>query len=272
MKLKFDLREIPKQDAAKFIHTNHYSPILPVITKHWLGGFLDGELKAVMTLGWGTQPKRTIKKLFPELDTQDYYEIGKLCLLDELPRNSETQFISVAMKWMKKNLPEKKFLYTLADGIMGKAGYVYQAASFYYGSYFKTHVYRSATGEKIHPRTTNKLCHENAEFLGKEKVFWLTHDFMETKGIEKYSGLMFRYIFPLTKQAKRIMKNSSTVEWNQNYPKEKDLKFWKMMGTRNYIEVPMPEFNYEIIEYNKRNIEAHNDGATLDSFLSVTDI
>ena len=95
---------------------------------------------------------------------------------------------------------------------------------------------------------------------------------METKGIEKYSGLMFRYIFPLTKQAKRIMKNSSTVEWNQNYPKEKDLKFWKMMGTRNYIEVPMPEFNYEIIEYNKRNIEAHNDGATLDSFLSAVDV
>ena len=31
-------------------------------------------------------------------------------------------------------------------------------------------------------------------FLGKEKVFWLTHDFMETKGIERYNGLMFRYI------------------------------------------------------------------------------
>ena len=77
---------------------------------------------------------------------------------------------------------------------MGKAGYVYQAASFYYGSYFKTSVYRSSTGEKIHPRTTKYLCQENAIFLGKEKVFWLTHDFMETKGIERYNGLMFRYI------------------------------------------------------------------------------
>ena len=269
MKLKFEIKEISRHNAVVFVGNNHYSPVMPVLTKHWLGGFIDGELKAVLTLGWGTQPKRTIQKLFPSLDTQDYYEIGKMCLLDELPRNSETQFLSSVVKWMKINLPERKFLYTLADGIMGKAGYVYQAASFYYGGFFKTSVYRSNTGEKIHPRTTKELCKENAKFLNKDKVFWLTHDFMESKGIEKYNGLMFRYIFPLNRQAKKMLKNESTVTWNKSYPKDKDLKFWKMMGKGDYQEVAMPVFSYDEVVYNDKNLKLNRrkDSSTLERFL-----
>lgn len=270
MKLKFEIREIAKHDAVVFVGNHHYSPVMPVLTKHWLGGFIDGELKAVLTLGWGTQPKATIKKLFPNLDMEDYYEIGKMCLLDELPKNSETQFLSSVIKWIKRNLPERKFLYTLADGIMGKAGYVYQAASFYYGGTFKTSVYRSHTGEKIHPRTSRKLCQENAVFLNKKKVFWLTHDFMETKGIEKYNGLMFRYIFPLNKKAKKIMKNESTVDWNINYPKDKDLKFWKMMGKGDYQEVDMPVFSYDEVVYNEKNLKLNRKKkcSTLERFFA----
>lgn len=267
MKLDFEIKEISKYSASSFVGEHHYSPVMPVLTKHYLGGFIDGELKGVLTLGWGTKPKHTIKKLFPDLDTGDYYEIGKMCLLDELPRNSETQFLSAIIKWMKKNLPERKFLYTLADGIMGKAGYVYQAASFFYGGYFKTSVYRSSSGEKIHPRTTRELCKENAIFSGREKVFWLTHDFMESKGIEKYNGLMFRYIFPLTKRARRVMNKESTVNWTKNYPKEKDIKFWKMMGKGDYQESPQPQFSYDDVVFNKKNLEKHNrNDSTLERF------
>ena len=77
---------------------------------------------------------------------------------------------------------------------------------------------------------------------------------------------MFRYILPLNKKAKFMMKNESSVEWTQNYPKEKDLRFWKMVAKGKYVEVSMPEFNYETIEYNKRNIKINSSGTTLDSF------
>ena len=143
MKLKFEIREIPKYDAVEFVRLHHYSPVMPSLTKHWLGGFLDEELKAVMTLGWGTQPKATINKMFTGLGTKDYYEIGKMCMLDEMPRNSESQMLSGVVNWMKKYCPEKKFLYTWADGIMGKPGYVYQAANILYGGYIWTQIYIS---------------------------------------------------------------------------------------------------------------------------------
>ena len=31
----------------------------------------------------------------------DYYEIGKMCMLDEMPKNSESQMLSKVVKWMK---------------------------------------------------------------------------------------------------------------------------------------------------------------------------
>ena len=67
----FNVREINKDIAISFIEEHHYTPMLPKLTKHWLGGFVEDELVAVLTLGWGTQPKQTIKKLFPHLDTKD---------------------------------------------------------------------------------------------------------------------------------------------------------------------------------------------------------
>ena len=107
MKFDFVINEISRAHATDFVQSLHYSKVMPKLTKHFLGCYLENELVGVLTLGWGTQPKATIAKLFDGLDTKDYYEIGKMCLPDDLPRNSETQFISAVLKWMRKNLPEK---------------------------------------------------------------------------------------------------------------------------------------------------------------------
>jgi hypothetical protein len=142
--------------ATLFVQGRHYSPVMPKLTKKWLGAYQDNELVGVLTLGWGTNPMGTIKKMFPELTTGDYYEIGKMCMDDEMPRNSESQMISATMKWMKENTPERKYLYTWADGIVGKPGYVYQAANFLYGGFIWSDVYVSETGEKVHFRTIQR--------------------------------------------------------------------------------------------------------------------
>ena len=202
MKYNFEIKEITRFDSTELVQTYHYSKIMPRLTKHFLGCFLDGELVGVLTLGWGTQPKATIAKLFDGLDTKDYYEIGKMCMKPEMPKNSESQMLSGVVKWMKENCPEKKFLYTWADGIMGKPGYVYQAANFLYGGFIWTQIYISDKGEKIHPRSSRRLCDENVQFKlerepnffeGKkgERIYWLTQDFLDHKGISKIYGKQF---------------------------------------------------------------------------------
>ena len=275
----FVVKKIHKVEAIELIQKYHYSPVMPGITKYYLGLFLDNKLKGVLTLGWGTKPRHTFNKMFPSvgvLDTNDndefihdindwYYEIGKMCLSDDLNKNkiAGSQMVSAVIKWIKENT-DCKFLYTMADGIMGKCGFVYQASNFYYGEKYFTSVYLMENGEKLHPRTSNQLCIENAKFLNKEKVFWLTTDFMKLKGIRRIDGLMFRYIYPLNKKAKKMLKLSS-MEWTKNYPKEKDLEWRDVTDRKNKKTIPQPAFTFENAKYNLKNINAHKK-STLNEF------
>ena len=157
MKFNYKIHELHKVKAVEFVQKYHYSPVMPTLTKYFLGFYVDNELKGVLTLGWGTQPRQTINKLFTGLESKDYYEIGKMCMDDDMPRNSESQMISATIRWMKNNT-NCLFLYTMADGIMGKCGYVYQASNFYFGEKYWTSVYLMDNGEKLHPRTSKQLC------------------------------------------------------------------------------------------------------------------
>lgn len=248
--MKIYIREIDKDFATFFVQRFHYSQIMPRLTKYWLGIYNGDVLCGVVTLGWGTQPLQTIKKLFPEQGfvTKDYLEIGKMCFAPQFNNgNFGSMALSTLVKWCQENT-EIKFLYTLADGIMGKCGYVYQASNFKYIGSFKTSVYMDVkTGEKIHPRSAKALCVENAKWEGKEKVFWLTDDFCKYKGIEKINGLMFRYIYPMDKKSRRILEKTF---FQKNNPKDKDLKFERRVSKGIFEEIPQPTFNMDVFEHN----------------------
>ena len=300
---KYQIKEVTREEATELVQANHYSPVMPKLTKHWLGVYREEELVGVITLGWGTRPVHTIQKILgPDFESKDYYEIGKMCMLDSEPRNSETQMLSQVIRWIKDvenkrriehNEPEVKFLYTLADGIMGKCGYVYQAANFYYGGEYWTDSYISAKGEKVHPRTTRQLCKDNwiqhydkrhslfdQEFKDKhdekvrlakenntkppkEQVFWLTPEFMKFIGMRKIKGKMFRYIYPLNKRAKKMLKKSPEITWKIGsgvYPKEDNgaLQWKEMVARKKYQLLPeMPEWNLHVVEHNEKNVNAH---------------
>jgi hypothetical protein len=163
---------------------------------------------------------------------------------------------------MKENT-DRVFLYTLADGIVGKVGYVYQASNFFYGGFFWTDVYRTNEGEKIHPRTARQLLMENYEWLIRNKkpvtqkqekqgrVFWLTPDFLKEKGINRIRGKMFRYMYPLNKKARRILEDG----WGQNYPKDKDLEWKIQIGKGKWDYIERPKFELDVVNINQRNIE-----------------
>ena len=233
--------------ATLFVQERHYSPVMPKLTKHWLGAYIDDNLIGILTLGWGTRPVHTIRKLFPELDTKDYYEIGKMCMDESMPRNYESQMLSKTIEWMKKNTPDRKYLYTWADGIVGKPGYVYQSANFLYGGFIWSDVYVTEEGEKIHPRTMGKY------IKGARPTF----EERKELNISSVFGKQFRYIYPLNKKARKYLKQS-TCEWNTNYPKDKDLG-WKIksVGEKNYVYSDIIPFNYDgsNTKFNSKNVD-----------------
>jgi len=211
--------------ALKMIQTYHYSNILPRLNKHFLGFYLDDRLVGVVTLGWGTRPLHTIKKIFPSLETKDYYEIGRMCMTEDMPKNSESQMLSQTIRWIKKNCPEVKVLFTWADGMVGKPGYVYQGSNFYYLGYIWTDMYMK-NGIKLHPRQTKQFFAEDKE--DKRLTCRPTFEQQQEVGIQHYRGKQFKYLFFTCgkREKKRLMKEC-TEPLSRDYPKDVDLE-WKM--------------------------------------------
>lgn len=232
MKFEFNIKEIDKLTALDMIKKYHYSNSLPRLNKVYLGFYLDDELVGAVTLGWGTRPLHTIKKLFPSLYTKDYFEIGRMCMNDDMPRNSESQMLKALVKWIKINYPEKKILFTWADGLYKKVGYVYQASNFLYASYSEGELY-SKGDEKIHPRSFKKIL----EIKNDSRITVRpTMDQMKKLDIKHYKGKQFRYVFFLcNKSERKKLMNESLVDLNRNYPKEKDLELRQHIGKRKWI-------------------------------------
>ena len=260
------IKEIHKIKAADFIMSRHYSPVMPRLTKYYCGYYVDDVLQGVMTFGWGTRPKHTIQKLFPKLDTKDYYEIGKMCMDDSMLKNSETQMMSAAMAWLKKKEPNLKYLFTWADGLVGKPGYVYQAFNFLYGGYIWTDTYVTEKGEKVHPRTIQgKLPNPHNFKYGSRPN---PKQLKELK-LSRVKGKQFRYILPMNKKMRKYLKNS-TEKWGINYPKDTALE-WKIKkpGETSYTQTNKMPFDLtKEVEYNKSNIDKFKIKNNLDEFFA----
>lgn len=56
------------------------------------------------------------------------WELARLYLIDEVPKNSESWLISKSVKWIKKNVPEVRFLVSYADPSAGHQGIIYKAS------------------------------------------------------------------------------------------------------------------------------------------------
>ena len=236
----YDLCEISVKEASEFVRLHHYSKVMPRLMKLALGGFRDGELKAVITFGWGVRPLHTIRRLFPSLTAADYFEIGKMCLLDSEPRTSETQFIKQVLAEVRRRYPACKLIFTWADAIWGKPGYVYQAANFLYGGFIWTDVYRDEKGRRVHPRQLRGAWAEH----GVQTQRRPNEQDLKTLGWTHIFGKQFRYIYFLCGHAerKRLLRES-TVLWIRDYPKHCDLQ-WKVSagkGSRVNCEQPMFE-------------------------------
>jgi len=226
-----DLRVHPisTRMGKNFVAEHHYAVICPPITKLPLGLFHNGNLVGVALWGYGTRPRHTIQKLFPSLGVEDYLELNRLCVLDEMPRNTESKFLSMMTGYVRKHLPHTKLLFSWADGMRGKPGYIYQASNWLYGGSIWSEFYMTGDGEVVHPR-----------FLitryGTRK-----REVTLKLGLSKVHGFQFRYCkFLCSHGERKKLLHESPHTWSREYPKNGDLK-WVIdaeEGSRESRELP----------------------------------
>ncbi len=253
MSVVYDIKLISKEKALEMIQTYHYSNTLPKLNKYFVGFYLENELVGVVTLGYGTRPRHTIQCIFPSLNTQDYLEIGRMCMTEEMPRNSESQMISQLVKWLKKHHPEIKILFTWADGMVGKVGYVYQSCSFHYCGYSGGEFYMH-NGIKLHPRQMKSLLTPKGI---KEERIGVRPTMAQMRGLEidHYKGKQYRYLrFLCNKKEKKRLMSEALVDLNQPYPKEDDLSWTKKnLETGKWEKCGKPTYVTDI-DQNTKNI------------------
>lgn len=228
----------------------HYSNTLPRLNKHFVGFFLNGELVGCVTLGWGTRPLHTIRKIFPSLETKDYYEIGRMCMTDEMPRNSESQMLSQLASWIKRNCPDIKVLFTWADGVRGKPGYVYQASNFYYLGYIWTDTYMK-DGVQLHPRQTRAFFSHGED--DKRITCRPTAQQMRELNVLRYKGKQFKYCLFLCgrKERKRLIAESIDPI-SRNFPKHSDLQWKTKNAAGKWEPCGKPEYKTDIDTQTRR--------------------
>ncbi|MEA3229756.1 MAG: hypothetical protein U9P44_02470 [archaeon] len=222
------IKEIQNKTAKEFVRKHHYAIISPPINKLSLGLYHNNKLVGVAMWGYGVRPKHTIKKMFPSLDVESYLELNRLCLLDEMPRNSESKFIKKNIEFIKKQFPKVKVVFSWADGLRGKCGYIYQASNFYYGGKMLSEFYATKKGEVVHPRFLI------TRFGRRDKQFTFS------LGLRKIKGYQLRYCrFVCSHKERKKLLRESPFDWNSKYPKNSDLK-WKIIAEEGSRESHQP--------------------------------
>ena len=239
MKYNFTIKPITKEEAIDMIQTYHYSNTLPKINKYFLGCFLDNKLVGCVTLGYGTRPLHTIQCLFDNLVSEDYLEIGRMCMTNDMPKNSESQMLKAIIKWIKNNLPIK-VLFTWADGMLGKCGYVYQASNFIYVGKSDSDIYLF-DGYKIHPRQTRDLFKKDNN--DTRITIRPTIQQLKEYGIDRYKGHQFKYLYLLGNHKEKKELQSHSLFKSLPYPKEKDLTWRKYnLDNKKWESSSMPPY------------------------------
>lgn len=252
---KFRIEEISKEQAMIMIQKYHYSNTLPKLNKYFVGFFLKDELVGVVTLGWGTRPRHTIQRIFPSLNTQDYLEIGRMCMTEDMPRNSESQMLSQLVKWLKVNNPEIKILFTWADGMVGKVGYVYQASNFIYAGYSGGEMYMK-DGVKIHVRQMKSFIVPRGVKDDRITVR-PTLEQMKQFNILHFKGKQYRYLlFLCSKKEKNRLLKECLIDLTLPRPKESDLS-WTIKDplTGKWIESAKPPYVTDVDQKTKHLVD-----------------
>lgn len=80
-------------------------------------------------------------------------ELHRLVLLDEVPHNAESFFISRALKLLRSDRPNYAAVLSFADTTQGHRGVIYQATNaLYCGTTGRSTFYEDQTGRLRHPR------------------------------------------------------------------------------------------------------------------------
>lgn len=170
---------ISAKDANNKVKALHYSgKVVPNSQLH-LGVFLNDKLEGVMQFG-PSMRKDLIAPLVDNTHWNGFIELNRMAFSEQLPRNSESRAIGVALRMLKKYSPHIKWVISFADATQSGDGAIYRASGF-----LLTGIKRNSQ-LAINPDTNGVMHKISAFHVGKE---------YEHSKWKKLEGFQLRYIY-----------------------------------------------------------------------------
>jgi hypothetical protein len=123
---QYSIKEIPYALAMETVVKNHYLH-RKCPCSHAFGLFDEnGDLRGCVIYGVSCS-STLLKGICGEDEMQNVYELNRLWVADDVPKNGESYLISHTLKKL-----DKEIIVSFADTSQGHIGYVYQATNFLY--------------------------------------------------------------------------------------------------------------------------------------------
>ena len=197
------VKVIPSKVAVPFVKAHHYSGKVVNNSNLHFGVFYEGRLHGVMSFG-PPLDKSKIQGLVEGTGWNEVIELNRMAFDDVLPRNSESRAISIAMKLIRKNAPQIKWVISFADGCQCGDGTIYRASGFVLTGYSSGSMWKLPDylvkingGAVAHRMKVQDKCSALSRYILEE-----THGknltmekYVEMFGGKILEGKMFRYIY-----------------------------------------------------------------------------
>ena len=201
------VKVIPSKVAVPFVKEHHYSGKVVNNSNLHFGVFYEGRLHGVMSFG-PSLDKSKIQGLVEGTGWNEFIELNRMAFDDVLPRNSESRAISIAMKLIRKNAPQIKWVISFADGCQCGDGTIYRASGFVLTGYSSGSMWKLPGflakingGSVAHRMKVQDKCSALSRYIlerthGKNLTM---EKYVEQFGGEILEGKMFRYIYFIDK-------------------------------------------------------------------------
>lgn len=144
------VKVIPANIANDFVKKRHYSHKIAATGVINFGAFINNKLIGVAQ--WGRPINKYLQiNLVKNSEWNSFLELNRLVCIDDTPRNTESRFISICLKLLKKNAPQIKWVISFADATQCGDGTIYRASGFKLISINDSEqLYKLPNGEKVH--------------------------------------------------------------------------------------------------------------------------
>jgi len=123
------LRPMPTGEMNPYMRKWHYSGKVDTRTQLSIGVYYHGSLEGGLQFGPSMSKHQSIH-LFSDIGWNEFIELHRLAFTDNLPPNSESRAIAIAIRLLRKHAPHVKVIISYADATQCGDGTIYRASGF----------------------------------------------------------------------------------------------------------------------------------------------